>query len=61
LRFKELVDLVFDEFNSLDIVFGREFSITYRQGHPSKPSGILSLGETVHIKDGMIFDIALVN
>ena len=65
LRFKELVDLIYDEliirYTSFSIISHADCSITYRQGHPSKPNGILTLGETVHLKDGMIFDIALVN
>ncbi len=33
------------------------FSVTYRRGHGNKPEGILAEGETVKVKDGMIFDV----
>jgi hypothetical protein len=33
------------------------FSITYRKGHGNKPEGILAPGESVKVKDGMIFDV----
>jgi hypothetical protein len=33
------------------------FSVTYRRGHGNKPEGILAAGESVKVKDGMIFDV----
>lgn len=33
------------------------FSITYRKGHGNKPEGILAPGESVKVKEGMIFDV----
>jgi hypothetical protein len=33
------------------------FTITYRRGHGNKPEGILAEGESVKVKDGMIFDV----
>lgn len=33
------------------------FSVTYRKGHGHKPEGILAAGETVRVKEGMIFDV----
>jgi len=33
------------------------FSVTYRKGHGNKPEGILAPGESVKVKDGMIFDV----
>lgn len=33
------------------------FSITYRRGQGNKPEGILAEGESVKVKDGMIFDV----
>lgn len=33
------------------------FTITYRRGQGNKPEGILAEGESVKVKDGMIFDV----
>lgn len=33
------------------------FSVTYRRGHGNKPEGILAEGQSVKLKDGMIFDV----
>jgi hypothetical protein len=33
------------------------FSVTYRRGHGNKPEGILAEGESVKVKEGMIFDV----
>lgn len=36
-----------------------EFTVTYRRGHGDKPSGSLTSGQSVRIKEGMIFDVTL--
>lgn len=33
------------------------FTVTYRRGHGDKPEGHLVEGETVKVKDGMIFNV----
>lgn len=33
------------------------FTITYRNGHGNKPEGRLAAGESVRVKDGMIFNV----
>lgn len=33
------------------------FTITYRRGHGNKPQGILAEGESVKVKEGMVFDV----
>ncbi len=33
------------------------FTITYRRGHGNKPEGSLIQGESVKVKDGMIFNV----
>lgn len=33
------------------------FSVTYRRGHGNKPEGVLDPGESIKLKDGMIFDV----
>lgn len=52
--FDEIVKLAFD-----NPPYGENtlFSVTYRRGHGNKPEGILAAGESVKVKDGMIFDV----
>lgn len=38
-----------------------EFTVTYRKGPAKNPEGMLTKGETVWIKDGMIFDVKETN
>jgi hypothetical protein len=33
------------------------FTVTYHRGHGSKPEGSLRQGESVKVKDGMVFDV----
>lgn len=33
------------------------FSVTYRRGHGDKPEGTLIEGQTVKLKEGMIFNV----
>ena len=33
------------------------YTITYRRGHGSKPEGTLVEGESIKVKDGMIFNV----
>lgn len=54
LSFDDIVALAFDNPpTGPNIVF----TITYRRGHGNKPEGSLVEGETVKIKDGMIFNV----
>lgn len=52
--FNEIVKLAFE-----NPPYGENtlFSVTYRRGHGNKPEGILAPGESVKVKDGMIFDV----
>jgi hypothetical protein len=36
-------------------------SVTYRRGTGAKPEGTLSPGQSVALKDGMIFDVVITN
>jgi len=54
LLFGELVALAFDNPPSGENIV---FTITFRRGHSNKPEGILTEGETVKVKDGMIFNV----
>ena len=54
LSFADIIALAFDNPpTGQNIVF----TVTYRRGEGQKPEGTLVEGETVHIKDGMIFNV----
>jgi hypothetical protein len=54
LSFEELVKLAF-----ANPPYGANtlFSVAYRRGHGNKPQGILAEGDSVKVKEGMIFDV----
>lgn len=54
LSFDEVVKLAFET-----PPYGENtlFSVTYRRGHGNKPEGILAPGESLKVKEGMIFDV----
>lgn len=54
LSFAEVVALAFDNPPTGENIV---FTITYRRGEGNKPEGSLVEGETVKIKDGMIFNV----
>lgn len=54
ISFTEIVHLAFENPPYGDKTL---FTITYRRGHGNKPEGILAEGESVKVKDGMIFDV----
>ena len=54
MTFADIVALAFDNpATGPNVVF----TITYRRGHGEKPEGTLVEGESVKIKDGMIFNV----
>lgn len=54
LSFAEIVALAFDNPPTGPNIL---FTITYRKGEGNKPEGTLVEGESVKIKDGMIFNV----
>lgn len=54
LTFDEIVKLAFE---TPPYAENTLFSVTYRKGHGDKPEGMLAPGESVKVKDGMIFDV----
>ncbi len=34
------------------------YSVKYSRGHGSKPEGVLAPGESVKVKDGMVFNVS---
>ena len=55
LSFEDVVRLAFDDavFNDVTI-----YTITFKRGHGEKPEGTLVEGESVKVKEGMIFNVA---
>lgn len=54
LSFAEVVALAFDNPPTGENIV---FTVTYTRGEGNKPGGTLVEGETVKIKDGMIFNV----
>lgn len=54
LTFAQIVALAF---NPVPTGPYTSFTVTYRRGHGNKPEGTLVAGESVMIKDGMIFNV----
>jgi len=54
LSFTEIVALAFDNPPQGENIV---ITVTYRRGEGNKPEGILLEGETVKIKEGMIFNV----
>lgn len=52
--FSQIVGLAYDTPQNGDNV---TFTLTFRRGHGNKPEGTLTEGETVKLKDGMIFNV----
>ncbi|OQW36214.1 MAG: hypothetical protein A4E19_00745 [Nitrospira sp. SG-bin1] len=58
LTYAQIVALAFDNPPTGENV---AFTITYRKGEGNKPEGTLVEGETVKIKEGMIFNVTATN
>jgi hypothetical protein len=58
LSFSDIVALAFDNPSTGPTTV---YTITYRRGHGDKPEGTLSEGQTVKIKEGMIFNVTATN
>lgn len=54
ITFEEVVDLAFDPKPVGENVL---FTVTYRRGQGNKPEGSLLAGQSVKVKDGMIFNV----
>ncbi len=52
--YDEIVTLAFPDFPQHP---ERTYSVTYERGHGNKPTGILSPGGTVKVKEGMRFKV----
>ena len=54
LTFDQLVALAFDDPPTGEFIC---FTITYRRGQGNKPEGTLVEGESVRVREGMIFNV----
>lgn len=56
ISFAEVVALAFEN-PSKDTMY----TVTYKKGHGNKPEGTLVEGQSVKVKDGMIFNVTATN
>lgn len=54
LSFSEVVVLAFGSPATGDNII---YTVTYKRGHGNKPEGTLVEGDTVKVKDGMVFNV----
>lgn len=54
ITFEEIIRLAYDNPPSGP---NWVFTVTYHRGHGNKPEGSLRAGESVKVKDGMVFDV----
>lgn len=55
ITYAEVVTLAFPDFPQHPEI---NYSVKYKRGQGNKPEGILSPGQTVKVKEGMIFDVS---
>jgi hypothetical protein len=46
------------EVPTYDVTLGVTYAVTYKRGQGNKPEGILPPGGSVHVKEGMIFNVS---
>jgi hypothetical protein len=55
ISFVEVVTLEFPDYAQHPEI---TYSVTYKRGQGQKPEGVLAPGESVKVKDGMIFNVS---
>ena len=58
IAFKQVVQLAYENPVFNEII---EYSVSYSKGEDKKPKGTLTEGESVHVKEGMVFDVERAN
>jgi hypothetical protein len=54
ISFNQVVELAFGTVSTNSNIV---YSVTYKRGHGNKPEGTMDKGDTVKVKEGMIFDV----
>jgi hypothetical protein len=54
ISFNQVVELAFGTVSTNPNIV---YSVTYKRGHGNKPEGTMDKGDTVKVKEGMIFDV----
>lgn len=55
ITYAEVVTLEFPDYTNHPEV---QYSVKYTKGHGNKPEGILAPGDSVKVKEGMIFNVS---
>ncbi len=58
ITYEEVVTLAFPDFPQHPEI---TYSVKYKRGHGNKPEGILLPGNSVKVKDEMVFDVSPTN
>lgn len=58
ITYEQVIGLAFDNPPSGEDV---QITVQYTRGHGNKPTGTLVEGQSVKVKDGMIFDVTATN
>lgn len=58
ITYEQVINLAFNPPPSGE---GVQISVQYSRGHGNKPAGTLVEGQSVKVKDGMIFDVTATN
>lgn len=58
ISFEQVVILAFGKYDENGVT---AYTVTYKKGHGDKPEGSMVKGETIHVKDKMIFNVTATN
>ncbi len=58
ISFQQVVELAFGKYEENGIM---AYTVTYKNGEGKKPEGSMVAGETIHVKDKMIFNVTATN
>jgi hypothetical protein len=58
ISFQQVVELAFGKYEENGVT---AYTVTYKNGEGKKPEGSMVAGETIHVKDKMIFNVTATN
>lgn len=58
ISFEQVVVLAFGKYEDNGVT---AYTVTYKKGQGNKPEGSMVKGETIHVKDKMIFNVTATN